>query len=185
MNFLFKKCDYCGWPVHKTQYTTPCARHAGYPFLSEKSLWEQLRDLYVRNDEEEEESAYADDLRRLRRIEIQGELAHPPCCDLAKKYVWPYREINYHTEDVLHGGRPVWKATFRDGWNDSDGVARSLTITFCPFCGTMLPNLRKKEKPPEHIIVENDGHCGGCGERYGYGNCFCSLPESAWEIDAG
>jgi hypothetical protein len=44
--------------------------------------------------------------------------------------------------------------------------------------------MKKKAKPPEHIVVEGDGHCGGCGERYGhFGHCFCSLPESAWEID--
>ncbi len=161
--------------------------------MSEPSLWQQLKDLYARGDEDEEESAHADKLRRLRSSEIQGELAHPRCC-VSARYLWPYREINYRTEEVLHDGRPVWMMVFRDGWSErgsgggvpsvKDGVARSLIIRFCPFCGDKLPDFRKKEKPPEHIIVENDGHCGGCGERYGYGNCFCSLPESAWEIDA-
>jgi hypothetical protein len=176
-----KACDYCGWPIGRSR---SCAEHMGRPLLSEKSLWEQLKNLYALNDDLEEESAYADELRKLRRQEIQDEFCHPSCCDLAKKYLFPYREINHRTEEVLRGGKPVWKSTFRDGWNDGDGIARSLTITFCPFCGVLLPNFRKKEKPPEHIIVENDGHCDGCGERYGYGNCFCSLPESAWEIEA-
>src|SRR5271166_5039410 len=141
-----KPCDYCGWPVGRSR---PCARHTGRPILSEKSLWEQLKDLYARRDDEEGEGAYADDLRHLRHDEIQDELAHPQCCDLAKKYLFPYREINYRTEEVLHDGRPVWKSTFRDGWNDNDGIARSLVITFCPFCGVKLPGFRKKEKPPE------------------------------------
>jgi len=136
------------------------------------------------NDEDEEESAHADELRRLRREEIQDELAHPQCCDLAKKYIWPQREVNFRSETMLHDGRPVWKSIFRDGL-EGDGISRSLVIVFCPFCGTKFPNFRKKEKPPEHIIIEDGSRCGGCGERYGYGNCFCSLPESAWEIDAG
>ena len=178
-------CTYCGWPVARSR---PCAKHVGRPLLSEKSLWEQLKDLYDLHDEDEfdlleEESAHAEELRRLRDQEIQSELAHPPCCILAHTYIWPYREIDFRTENVLLGGRPLWKLTFRDGWGDRDSIARQLVIKFCPFCGGELPNLRKKAKPPEHIIVENDGHCGGCGERYGYGNCFCSLPESAWEID--
>lgn len=181
MNTSVKPCCYCGWPVGRSR---PCARHVGYPLMNEKSLWQQLKEIYDRGDEDEVESAHTDELQELRNQEIQSELAHPQCCDLARTYIFPYREFDGYTENVLHGGRPVWKSVFQDGWSERDGLRRLLAMSYCPFCGQKFPALRKKVEPPPHIMDEGDGHCGECGKRYGrFGHCFCSLPESAWEIE--
>lgn len=145
-------------------------------------LWEQLQ--AARADDHHEEKRKTEELRDLRNQEIEAELPHPQCCDSAKKYIYPYREID-HREEVLNDGRPVWKNSFPVQWGSSEGCRDFVVMHFCPFCGTKLPGLRKKKDPPPHLIIEKDYHCGRCGQRFGrMGYCFCSLPESAWEIDA-
>ncbi len=144
-------------------------------------LWTQLRDARKRDHHEEKHKTQA--LRQLRNEQIEAELPHPQCCDLAKKHIFPYRLIDMKTETILNDGVPVWKNAFNTGWDGGEYHRVGLQIHFCPFCGVRLPALRKRANPPPHIIIEDDGHCGRCKERYGMvGYCFCSHPESAFEI---
>lgn len=145
-------------------------------------LWAQLQEARERDKHEEKHKTQA--LRQLRNEEREAELAHPQCCDLAKKHIFPYREIDMRNEKVLNGGVPSWKNGFPSTWSSEEGLRVFLTLLFCPFCGTKLPGFRKKKKPPEHIIIEEDFRCGRCEERFGrFGYCFCSHPESAYEPD--
>lgn len=144
-------------------------------------LWEQLRD--ARADDHHEEKAATEELRQLRRLEIEAELPHPSCCDLANKHIFPYRMIDMRTETIQNDGVPVWKNSFNTTWNSGDGGKEFLRMNFCPFCGVKLPDLRAKKNPPPHIVKEDgrSNHCGRCGERFGMGYCFCSHPEAAFE----
>jgi len=144
-------------------------------------LWTQLKK--ARNDDYHEEKEATADLRDLRNQEIEAELPHPQCCDLAKKHVFAYRVIDILKEQVLNDGVPVWRSAFNTGWDSGSHERVVLQMNFCPFCGTKLPALRLKAEPPPHIIIEGttSNHCGRCKERYGMGYCFCSHPESAFE----
>jgi hypothetical protein len=144
-------------------------------------LWTQLHEARKRDHHEEKHKTQA--LRQLRNQEIEAELSHPQCCELAKMHIYPYRDIDVRRDAVLNGGVPQWKNTFPTGWQSGDFHRVFLTMRFCPFCGTKLPGFRKKKNPPKHLIIEDGGHCGRCKERYGMGYCFCSHPESAYEPD--
>ena len=148
--------------------------------FQDMDFWEQLRDARKRDPHEDKHKTQA--LRQLRNQEIEAKLPHPQCCDLAKKHIFPYRQIDMRTETVLNDGIPAWKSSFATTWNGSDLSRAFLTLHFCPFCGTKLPGFHKKANPPKHIVQDGDFRCKGCGERYGMGYCFCSHPESAWEI---
>lgn len=144
-------------------------------------VWTRLH--RARKEDHHEEEGETQELHDLRNQEIEAELPHPQCCDFAKKYLFPYRDVDWRRDEVLNGGVPVWKNSFPEKW-DGESMRAFLTILFCPFCGTKLPGLRKKANPPPHLMIENEGHCGNCGERYGrMGYCFCSLPESAYECE--
>ncbi len=141
-------------------------------------LWTQLRD--ARKRDEHEDKLKTQELRSARDREKASELPHPVCCELAHRLIFPYRRIDIHTETVLNGGVPIWRMGFNTTWEG--GMREVHEIHFCPFCGKKLPKFRKKVTPPKHIAVEGDFRCQGCGERYG-GYCFCSHPESAYEIE--
>lgn len=142
----------------------------------EKDTWEQLRDA-IKEDRTEDGTVEA--LYDKRRQEVEAELPHPQCCDLAKKLLFPYRDIDHRTEVVRNNGVPIWKSSFSTRWH-SEGYRETHAIHFCPFCGTKLPSFRKKKNPPQHPCIEGDYHCGSCHERWD--GCFCSYPESAFEV---
>lgn len=118
----------------------------------------------------------------LRRAECEREMPHARCCDLGARFLCGHREIDFTTspETPKNGGRPVWELYLPSGPFRSE-PRENVAISFCPFCGVRLPGFRKKAEPPPHVAVENDHSCGGCGEPWD--SCFCSLPESAWEVE--
>jgi hypothetical protein len=142
-------------------------------------LWTRLEQ--ARADDPHEHKAETEGIRQARRSEVEAEMPHPQCCDLAKEFISAYRDIDILKEVVLNDGVPVWKSVFNKGWDGMD--RRALQIHFCPFCGVKLPAFQRKANPPPYIVIEDgrSNHCGRCGERYGHGYCWCSYPESAFE----
>ena len=124
-----------------------------------------------------------DRLAALRRAECEGEMPRPRCCALGTRFLCGHREIDFTTfpETAKNGGRPAWKLYLSAGFLRSE-PRENVPVSFCPFCGVRLPDFRKKAEPPPHLAVGgNDHYCGGCGKRWD--TCFCSLPESAWEVE--
>jgi hypothetical protein len=52
---------------------------------------------------------------------------------------------------------------------------------FCPYCGTLLPEMRLKDPVPENVTRVLDGgyYCSTCHERLN--ECLCDPPSSAFE----
>ena len=53
-------------------------------------------------------------------------------------------------------------------------------ITFCPHCGTQLPEIEKRPDipGPTHVPVYDGDYCGTCDQRSRC--CTCYYPEVAW-----
>jgi hypothetical protein len=102
------------------------------------------------------------------------ELYAPDCKDV--KPHWVVMSLLTHQE--IDGGR-VWHYSFRDH------ARRECTATYCPNCGKKLPDVVKKQNPPENITNVTDGgyYCATCKERLNA--CTCALPHMAWEIKKG
>jgi len=58
-----------------------------------------------------------------------------------------------------------------------------LEITYCPHCGTKLPELESKENPPQPIYAPDDqeGHCLTC-DSDSHGWCQCNPASAAYKI---
>lgn len=62
-------------------------------------------------------------------------------------------------------------------------VSASLEITYCPHCGTKLPEVELLENPPQPMWTDGDDYCDTCGERNM--NCGCNPPWAGYRIKGG
>jgi hypothetical protein len=132
------------------------------------------------------ESREHDRLYDARRLQIARMIQRPTCCAAAKKYP----VVTFEVADV-EGKRPTrgsWVAHMserlgtilrgRDGaaWWDEMPDAK-----FCPFCGTALPVMVRKEPAPKTVSLVLDGgyYCSNCRERLDA--CLCDPPSFAFE----
>ena len=134
----------------------------------------------LREERKKDSESYPSQLVDLRNAEMASELPHPQCCDTAKKYIFAYQDVDYRTESVRNDGKPRWKSTFSTDYRGDSWGSASLPLTFCPFCGTTLPDMQKRRDPPPVVQTYQDfNYCATCEERLS--SCMCSHPESAWE----
>lgn len=143
--------------------------------------WEALQKAKKRDRYGEKKATQI--LQDQRNMEMEAELPHPQCC-LSARYVFPYQDLDRRTNVARNGGKPEWRVTFNTQWHGgyAGTFGVTLPIAFCPFCGTSLPDLRRKLRPPPHLRVENAvDRCAQCCDS----DCDCSYPESAWEITEG
>lgn len=151
---------------------------------------ERLRELLAlghrRSTEEEQEF---EDLLRNRRQEQRDAIPRPTCCAEILKYP----VITFSIKNS-YGCRDTNKAEghwhFRVGesfWYDFGVGDLSEYITgvpdpkYCPFCGTPVPKMVRKNPPPPNICRVTDGgyHCDICHERLDA--CICDPPSAAFE----
>lgn len=104
---------------------------------------------------------------------------HPTCCEKA-------RFLIFFTIDSVN----VWDGP---GWYIESMDSRMLPedlrmvnkgaykVSCCPLCGTDLPEIRLREKPPEPMCEIDGGHlyCLTCNKRLM--ECQCYKPEALYE----
>jgi len=135
-----------------------------------KSLWDQAHALLDATEDDDRDKL--DRLIHERNREKNQELPHPTCCTRGGRYIFC---VLQNSDEP-----PRWEHKFRSTFDPKQSGDEFLEIEFCPFCGTKLPELRKKAEPPPHVFdLEDEYQCSGCGGRH---LCICSYPESAWEI---
>lgn len=68
-----------------------------------------------------------------------------------------------------------------ENWGDVEGIQTMPEPTHCPFCGTPLPKMVRKDPIPPHICRVTDGgyYCDTCKQRLNA--CICDPPEAAFE----
>ena len=103
------------------------------------------------------------------------------CCDHPVAFL-------SHTDEELyqpncHEVKPHWIViTLDPRYSFRGSMKKWIVVEFCPNCGKKLPDVVKKEHPPEKIFNCKDGgyRCDTCGERNHA--CECACPHLAWEI---
>jgi len=136
----------------------------------------------------EDEDCEAEALWEQRSKEIEAALPRPCCCkelsDTRAVYLrrHPQADTRPESPEKWERYKPEWRMSFSYHiallWRDQGVSARAL---FCPFCGTRLPEVRRKADPPQPLCVIEDGgyRCSTCGEAR---DCICYPPEAAYEI---
>ncbi len=149
-------------------------RHAQLPDMTKKpTILEALRKDEYRDRPEIQA------LMNLRNAERAAEVPHPQCCDTAKKYLFAYQGLDWNTESVRNDEKPSWRSSFSSSYLEAPSTSDFLLLTFCPFCGTRLPDMQRRKNPPPVIqAYTNFDCCATCKESI---YCFCSYPEAAWE----
>lgn len=111
-------------------------------------------------------------------MNVLRDIPLPKCCD-AVQSVAAVRFAVCITGEV----GPQWTVATHDFLQREIGYEGypAPAAKFCPFCGTALPKMRRKAKPPKRISTCTDGgyYCDTCKERLHA--CCCRMPESAWE----
>jgi hypothetical protein len=128
----------------------------------------------------EKEHLEMDTLMEELAAKQRAALPLPTCCEAAKNYPTITFGVNSDT------GVGKWYAqlyreltqylSLKEGWWDNMPDPK-----FCPYCGTGLPNMVRKNPVPEDICTITDGgyYCDTCKERLQ--SCICLPPEAAFE----
>lgn len=109
-------------------------------------------------------------------------IPYPTCCEKARYVVTFY--LNW---PGTRGGVTGWFiSTSRERQPSYLKMTMSYAceVSHCPFCGTDLPEIRKREDPPEPLCVlsESGDYCMTCGVGGGASICNCYPPSAAYEI---
>lgn len=110
------------------------------------------------------------------------KLIHPNCCEQQRKTPSIYLNVDDNSEN------PRWiVAAFTDTDNlkakfngsklheihvHSDLYETRITALFCPFCGTKVPEIIRREDFKSKICKPNDGYCDTCTKRLSHCRCF-------------
>jgi hypothetical protein len=103
----------------------------------------------------------------------------PSCCEAAAQgAVFLEMPMSYfYKADV--NAVPQWAVHCTNHKYGSGTVVRE--ASFCPFCGSPVPEIERKPEPPKVCVCTDDGYyCDTCGDRLG--ECGCPAPEEAWRI---
>jgi len=124
----------------------------------------------------------------------------PGCCKESIAARRPFLSLNFGLEDtgepeLVDDAIPEWTipnlewdlikklADECDEYNTFKAHEKTcIPVKFCPFCGKKLPEVRKKDSPPEPIHTDADGgyYCGTCDERNM--SCGCLPMEALFEV---
>ena len=161
-----------------------------YKPMSAKRL-ARLRELSAKKNLSDEEDSELGNLVGDRHVDIMMMIPLPMCCEAARK--WPAV-----TFSVDSGGDAGDSHTDPGRWWVSQHRELDLTLSsvtrhryapadafpppkFCPYCGTPLPEMRRKDPMPPTVCRVTDGgyYCDTCHERLNC--CLCDPPSSAFE----
>lgn len=113
-------------------------------------------------------------------------IPRPMCCEAAKTH--PAITLSVDDGNDSNTGTARWYITL------NDAIVRAIFSErkdqwynnipepkFCPYCGTPLPKMVRKNPMPEGICRITDGgyYCDTCGKRGD--NCTCLPPSAAFE----
>jgi hypothetical protein len=114
----------------------------------------------------------------------------PTCCEEARKHPSVFVGVNVYDGDSREA-EAMWivppipindvRTHLMEKYG-TDGLLRP-SPKFCPYCGTPLPKLVRKDPFPEETCVVEDGgyYCSTCKERLNC--CICFPSEHAWKIE--
>jgi uncharacterized protein with PIN domain len=113
-------------------------------------------------------------LIRLRQDELDNQVITPECCHEIKTSKLIILSLDNYDDTTTSNAR--WVLNGHD-------LKANYMPTFCPYCGTKLPKIKRKAHISEDICVITDGgyYCDTCQDRLN--NCLCDLPQTAFEID--
>jgi hypothetical protein len=126
------------------------------------------------------------DLRDSRQEEILGRIPVPPCCTEARRYPTIVFAVRYGEEIPSNQATGRWEAAVHpravsEKAKDAAWYENYPEPKFCPFCGTRVPKMVRKDPPPTNICLVQDGgyYCSTCKERLN--DCVCDPLSSAFE----
>jgi hypothetical protein len=129
-----------------------------------------------------------DELWEKRRSEQFAAVPRPTCCEDIQRYPILFFSVNRGKDDTSKdSGR--WQIRVSEGfWYDFHVGDLDSYITgmpdpeYCPFCGTHVPKMVRKDPPPPNICRVTDGgyYCDTCKLRLN--ECICDPPAAAFEI---
>ena len=110
----------------------------------------------------------------------------PECCKSVQDFVAVLLRFPWDSEED-YAGPPEWTLRLSHletapGYSRSHAHSADDKPSFCPYCGTKLPEIEKNPKPPKPLAAITDGgyYCDTCEERLM--SCECFAPEFAWRI---
>ncbi len=120
-----------------------------------------------------------DDFNQRRHYENWLAMPRLTCCEASKTHPIVLFMTDRH-------GPPKWTAEIflkaaQDHVNTMgrDWFEKTPEVKHCPYCGTPVPEMQKKEPPPKHTQEPNEDDCLTCKEELMY--CLCWPHETAYE----
>lgn len=149
---------------------------------------ERLRELLAIGpaDRTKDQDTEFDELWGVRRREQAEAIPRPNCCDAIQKYPVITFVVGIGGDTTENQGH--WRTKVEEGFwykfytgDLTRYLKRMPDPEYCPFCGTHVPNMVRKNPPPPNICRVTDGgyYCDTCHERLD--GCICNPPESAFE----
>jgi hypothetical protein len=112
----------------------------------------------------------------------------PKCCEEQRARPTIMAMIDFGDDDDTSLLEPKWfvarlKTFDTVRYHEDRNAIPSNEPRFCPYCGTQLPRLVRKKKPPKKLcrVVDGGFYCDNCKERLN--ECSCYPPEAAWEVE--
>jgi len=121
-----------------------------------------------------------DDKTKIREVGLEALKwsPRPTCCDQINKIE------RFRDGPIISLNVSRYNETTGDYFSliDPHWVIRKTgdEISFCPFCGTKLPEVERMEEPPQPLWDGDDDYCGTCDERNMC--CECNPPWAAYRI---
>jgi hypothetical protein len=146
---------------------------------------ERILELLHKNISEEEE-VELDKLMGQRRKEQTAAVPRPSCCAAIQKY--PVITFSVNDDDDTATAEGSWRIRVGERFHSDfftgdicEYISGFPNPEYCPFCGSTLPNMVRKDPPPPNICRVTDGgyYCDTCKERLN--GCICDPPAAAFE----
>ena len=133
-----------------------------------------------------EEIAY-EDLCGERQEDLIEMIPTPTCCKAARKYPAVTYKVNVYDGEDSHKAKGQWTIALHSelsrsrSMGDRSYYKRRPEPKFCPYCGTPLPEMKRKSPVPKTVCRVTDGgyDCDTCKESLN--TCLCDPIESAFE----
>jgi hypothetical protein len=134
-----------------------------------------------------EQNTELEELLSKRRRDQFSAVVRPNCCHAIQKYPVLSFVVNYHESDSITASGKWHIGTSDSFWYDfyTEDLTKYIEDMpepeYCPFCGTHVPNMVRKNPPPPHVCRVTDGgyYCDTCKQRLN--ECICDPPSAAFE----
>lgn len=153
----------------------------------ERIRWEELRKKAKKDSTVHETREYSDLISR-RLVEVMRLIPVPQCCEASRDFPTVTFSVDYADNIPSDKGPGKWHVTrstpleeyYRDR-DDPGWWGRIPEPKFCPYCGTPLPKMRRKDPPPKTVCLITDGgyYCARCKDRLD--SCLCDPISFAFE----